>query len=76
MKKRHQSGFTLLGMLIILTVIGILIPVAYRIWYAGFIEKQRSHAADQLRQVNAAADACVKRRFETLLASASLVPGP
>ena len=76
MKKRRQSGFTLLEMLITLTVIGILMPIAYQIWYAGFIEEQQSHAADQLRQVNAAADAYVKRHFETLLASASLASGP
>lgn len=76
MNRRSQSGFTVLEMLIALLVASILVTVAYRTWHSGFVAFQQSQAADQLRQVNDASDAYVKRYFETLLPSATASSGP
>ena len=57
MKKTKQSGFTLIELVIALTVIGVLMPIVYQHWQIGCIAEQQSHAADQLRQVNDASDA-------------------
>ena len=63
-------------MLVALMVVAVMLPVAYRLWLTGFVAYQQGQAADQLRQVNAAANAYTKRHFETLLASASATGGP
>ena len=60
MKKTKQSGFTLIELVIALTVIGVLMPIVYQHWQIGYIAEQQSHAADQLRQVNDASDAYIK----------------
>ena len=76
MKKTKQSGFTLIELVIALTVIGVLMPIVYQHWQIGYIAEQRSHAADQLRQVNDASDAYIKRHFDTLLSSTTPSSGP
>lgn len=76
MKRARNSGFTLLEMIITITVITILMPIAYQIWLSGFTTYQQGQVADQLRQINTAADGYVKRHFETLLASSSGSSGP
>lgn len=76
MKKTKQSGFTLIELVIALTVIGVLIPIVYQHWQIGYIAEQQSHAADQLRQVNDASDAYIKRHFDTLLSSTTPSSGP
>lgn len=76
MKKTSHSGFTLIELVIALMVIGVLMPLAYRHWQIGYIAEQQSHAADQLRQVNDAANAYIKRHFEALLSSATPSSGP
>ena len=73
MKKTKQSGFKLV---IALTVIGVLMPIVYQHWQIGYIAEQQSHAADQLRQVNDASDAYIKRHFDTLLSSTTPSSGP
>lgn len=74
--KNTQSGFTIVEILIALVVVSLLVPVAYRQWHAGFVAFQQAQAADQLKQVNDAADAYVKRHFEALLSRASASSGP
>ena len=76
MKKTKQSGFTLIELVIALTVIGVLMPIVYQHWQIGYIAEQQSHAADQLRQVNDASDAYIKRHFDTLLSSTTPSSGP
>ena len=76
MKKTKQSGFTLIELVIALTVIGVLMPIVYQHWQIGYISEQKSHAADQLRQVNDASDAYIKRHFDTLLSSTTPSSGP
>ena len=76
MKKTKQSGFTLIELVIALTVIGVLMPIVYQHWQIGYIAEQLSHAADQLRQVNDASDAYIKRHFDTLLSSTTPSSGP
>ena len=76
MKKTKQSGFTLIELVKALTVIGVLMPIVYQHWQIGYIAEQQSHAADQLRQVNDASDAYIKRHFDTLLSSTTPSSGP
>lgn len=76
MNMKKANGFTLIEMLVALMVVAVMLPVAYRLWLTGFVAYQQGQAADQLRQVNAAANAYTKRHFETLLASASATGGP
>ena len=76
MKQTKQSGFTLIELVIALTVIGVLMPIVYQHWQIGYIAEQQSHAADQLRQVNDASDAYIKRHFDTLLSSTTPSSGP
>ena len=76
MKKTKQSGFTPIELVIALTVIGVLMPIVYQHWQIGYIAEQQSHAADQLRQVNDASDAYIKRHFDTLLSSTTPSSGP
>ena len=76
MKNTKQSGFTLIELVIALTVIGVLMPIVYQHWQIGYIAEQQSHAADQLRQVNDASDAYIKRHFDTLLSSTTPSSGP
>lgn len=76
MNHSRQSGFTIVEVLIVLFAMGFLMPVVYNIWHTHFIEFQQGQAADQLRQVNAAADTYVKRHFKTLLTSATPSSGP
>ena len=76
MKKTKQSGFTRIELVIALTVIGVLMPIVYQHWQIGYIAEQQSHAADQLRQVNDASDAYIKRHFDTLLSSTTPSSGP
>ena len=76
MKKTKQSGFTLIELVIALTVIGVLMPIVYQHWQIGYIAEQQSHAADQLPQVNDASDAYIKRHFDTLLSSTTPSSGP
>ena len=76
MKKTKQSGFTLIELVIALTVIGVLMTIVYQHWQIGYIAEQQSHAADQLRQVNDASDAYIKRHFDTLLSSTTPSSGP
>ena len=76
MKKTKQSGFTLIELVIALTVIGVLMPIVYQHWQIGYIAEQQSHAADQLRQVNDASDSYIKRHFDTLLSSTTPSSGP
>ena len=76
MKKTKQSGFTLIELVIALTVIGVLMSIVYQHWQIGYIAEQQSHAADQLRQVNDASDAYIKRHFDTLLSSTTPSSGP
>ena len=76
MKISRQSGFTIVEMLIVLAIIAMLMPSVYDLWRSNFIAFQQGLAADQMRQVNEAANAYVKRNFETLLSSATPSSGP
>ena len=76
MKISRQSGFTIVEMLIVLVIIAMLMPSVYDLWRSNFIAFQQGLAADQMRQVNEAANAYVKRNFETLLSSATPSSGP
>lgn len=75
MKISRQSGFTIVEMLIVLAIIAMLMPSVYDLWRSNFIAFQQGLAADQMRQVNEAANAMSKGILKPCSPPRRLPPG-